>query len=49
MTSSTKGAIIGGCVGLAVMFALIESNVTATGLWFLLWPSAAFGIARREG
>jgi hypothetical protein len=49
MTSSTKGAIIGGCVGLAVMFALIESNVTATGLWFLLWPSAAFGSFYGDG
>ena len=49
MTSSTKGAIIGGCVGLAVMFALIESNASATGFMLLLWPSAVFGSIHGEG
>jgi hypothetical protein len=43
MTSSTKGAIIGGCVGLAVMFAIIESDVSASWLTLLLWPSSVFG------
>jgi hypothetical protein len=43
MTSSTKGAIIGGCVGIGIMFVLIESNMAATGIWLLLWPSAGFG------
>ena len=49
MTSSTKGAIIGGCLGLAVMFALIESNVSTTGLWLVLWPSAACGSFYGQG
>ena len=49
MTSSTKGAIIGGCVGLAVMFALIESNVSTTGLWLVLWPSAVLGSFYGQG
>jgi hypothetical protein len=49
MTSSTKGALIGGCVGLAVMFALIESNAGASGLFMLLWPSSVFGSIHGEG
>ena len=49
MTSSTKGAIIGGCLGIAVMFALIESNVETAGLWLLLWPSAGFGSFYGQG
>jgi hypothetical protein len=43
MTSTTKGAIIGGCLGLAVMFGIIESNANASGLTLLLWPSSVFG------
>ena len=43
MSSSTKGAIIGGCVGLAVMFVLMESNASSSGWVLLLWPSSVFG------
>jgi len=49
MTTSSKGAIIGGCLGIAIMFALIESNVSATGIWLLLWPSAGFGSFYGQG
>jgi hypothetical protein len=49
MTSSTKGAIIGGCVGLAVMFAIIEWDMNPTGLTLVLWPSAVFGSYHGEG
>jgi hypothetical protein len=49
MTSSTKGAIIGGCVGVAIMLVMIESNVAATGAMLLLWPSAVFGSFYGEG
>jgi hypothetical protein len=44
MTSTAKCAIIGGCVGLVVMFVIIESGATAPGLILLLWPSSAFGV-----
>lgn len=44
MSSSAKGAIIGGCVGLAVMFGIIESGVSVSGLALLLWPSSVFGV-----
>jgi hypothetical protein len=43
MTSTTKGAIIGGCVGLVVMFVIIESNASAPGI-LMLWPSNVFGV-----
>jgi hypothetical protein len=49
MTSSTKGAIIGGCLGIVIMLAIIESDVSATGLMLLLWPSAVFGSFHGEG
>jgi hypothetical protein len=49
MTSSTKGAIIGGCLGLAIMLVMIESNASAAGLMLLLWPSAVFGSFHGEG
>jgi hypothetical protein len=49
MTSSTKGAIIGGGLGIAIMLVMIESNVEATGLMLLLWPSAVFGSFHGEG
>jgi len=49
MTSSTKGAIIGGCLGIGIMLVMIESNANATGLMLLLWPSAAFGSIHGEG
>jgi len=43
MTSSSKGAIIGGCLGIAVMLTMIESNAGDAGWWLVLWPSAMFG------
>jgi hypothetical protein len=43
MTSTAKGAIIGGCLGLAIMFVIIESDASAPGLIFWLWPSSVFG------
>ncbi len=49
MTSSTKGAIIGGCLGILIMLVMIEMNVEAAGLWMALWPSAAFGSFHGEG
>ena len=49
MTSSTKGAIIGGCLGIVLMLVMIESNVEATGLWLVLWPSAMFGSIHGQG
>jgi hypothetical protein len=49
MTSSTKGAIIGGCLGLVIMLVMIESNASAAGLMLLLWPSAVFGSFHGEG
>jgi hypothetical protein len=49
MTSSTKGAIIGGCLGIVLMLVMIESNVEVTGLWLVLWPSAMFGSIHGQG
>jgi hypothetical protein len=49
MTSSTKGAIIGGCLGILIMLVMIESNAGTTGLWLLLWPSATCGSFYGEG
>ncbi len=49
MTSSTKGAIIGGCVGIVIMFVMIESDASATGFMLLLWPSAVFGSFYGQG
>jgi hypothetical protein len=49
MTSSTKGAIIGGCLGIVIMLVMIESNVETAGLMLLLWPSAVFGSFHGEG
>jgi hypothetical protein len=49
MTSSTKGAIIGGCLGIVIMLVMIESNASTTGLMLLLWPSAVFGSFHGEG
>jgi len=49
MTSTTKGAIIGGCLGLVIMIVMIESNVEATGFLLLLWPSAVFGSFHGQG
>jgi hypothetical protein len=43
MTLTTKGAIIGGCVGLVIMFVIMESGASAPGPIFLLWPSCVFG------
>jgi hypothetical protein len=43
MTTSTKGAIIGGWIGIAVMITVIESNLTNPVLVFVLWPSSVFG------
>jgi len=48
VSSSTKGAIIGGCVGLAVMFAIIESGASNSGVIVLLWPSSVFGTEFHE-
>jgi hypothetical protein len=44
MTSITKGAIIGGCVGIVVMFVIIESGASASILITVLWPSSAVAI-----
>ena len=49
MTSSSKGAIIGGCLGILVMIAMVEMNAGASGLWLVLWPSAVFGSLYGEG
>jgi hypothetical protein len=49
MTTSSKGAIIGGCLGIALMMVLIESDVEAAGFWLVLWPSAVFGSLHGEG
>jgi hypothetical protein len=49
MSSSSKGAIIGGCLGILIMIALIESDVEAAGFWLVLWPSAMFGSLHGEG
>ena len=43
MSSTAKGAIIGGCVGLVVMFSIMLSGASAPGPIFLLWPSCVFG------
>jgi hypothetical protein len=42
VTSTAKGAIIGGCVGLAVMFVLVESDASSSGLMDVLWPASGF-------
>ena len=49
MSSSSKGAIIGGCLGVLVMIVMIESDASATGWWLVLWPSAMFGSLHGEG
>ncbi|MGD0648625.1 MAG: hypothetical protein ABR971_11585 [Acidobacteriaceae bacterium] len=49
MTSSTKGAIIGGCLGLLIMLVMVETNASATGLMLVLWPSAVFESYHGEG
>ncbi len=49
MSSSTKGAIIGGCLGILIMIVMVESDASAAGLWLVLWPSAAFGSFHGEG
>jgi hypothetical protein len=49
VASSTKGAIIGGCLGLVIMFVMIESDVEASGFMLLLWPSAVFGSLHGQG
>jgi hypothetical protein len=49
MTSSTKGAIIGGCLGILIMLVMIESNVEAAGVMLLFWPSAVFGSFYGQG
>ena len=49
MTSSTKGAIIGGCLGILIMLVMVESNASATGWMLVLWPSAVFGAFHGQG
>ena len=49
MSSSSKGAIIGGCLGLLVMIVMVEMNAEASGFWLVLWPSAVFGNFHGEG
>ena len=49
MTSSSKGAIIGGCLGILVMIAMVEMNAGASGFWLVLWPSAVFASFYGEG
>ena len=49
MTWSTKGAIIGGCLGILIMIVMVESNAGATGLMLVLWPSARLGSFYGQG
>ena len=49
MTSSTKGAIIGGCLGILIMIVMVESNAGDAGWMFVLWPSAVFGSLHGQG
>ena len=49
MSSSSKGAIIGGCLGILIMIVMVEMSANATGMWLGLWPSAMFGRFHGEG
>ncbi|MGA7155882.1 MAG: hypothetical protein WBY53_03500 [Acidobacteriaceae bacterium] len=44
MSATVKGAIIGGCVGIVVMFVIIESGIDPSLLVTVLWPSSAVGV-----